>query len=75
MASSVSDRFVHAMGEIERLLPQLTSEHPEFYETYRMREMAFNALADGIAAALRVCDMAEGMKLRRERTAARTIPE
>lgn len=70
---SVPDRFVYVVSEINRILPDVSSDHPNFYEFRRMRELAFISLDDGIAAAMRVCDLAEGFQLmKREQAQAKS---
>mgnify|MGYP006891192168 CR=1 FL=1 len=69
---SVSDRFVSVMGEIERIFPNVTSDHPDFYVNHKLRELALAALDRGIGMAFEVCDSAEGVRLTAARLAQRT---
>lgn len=64
---SIPDQFVFALSELRRVFPDVSNDHPDFWENIKMREIAGSALMRGIDTALQMCDVAESIRMRRER--------
>ena len=59
---SISDRFIYAMGEIERMDSGMADNAEERYAVWRTKEAAERAISEGLIVAMNCVDSARIMR-------------
>lgn len=66
---SIADRFVRAMECVRRIDDEITTDHPTRHTYWSLKNVAEQALTDGIEQALRIARIADALRYDEQRAA------